>query len=188
MRRQGNGFVQLRNRIRVFAANIDEPMLCADRQRGNGHTFDQRERVALHHHAVGKSTTVTFVRVADYELGLAARFGNVDLPYPYWLRLETLENQISGGVPSAVFPWASAIELTGETAQGIQAEIIPLLETSDGGALDDDYQDISPRSPRITGVVEEEMEPRLVAVAVTGVRSLPEMMAMRAKRSSELLE
>ena len=106
-------------------------------------------------------------------LTFAGRFGNVNLPYPYWVRAQALEARISGGIQGVVFPWSSPMELTGETGLGIQAEITPLVETSESAAVDDDFQDISPQSARITQVAEEQMAPRLLAVAVTGVRCPP---------------
>ena len=101
------------------------------------------------------------------------RFGRVSLPYPYWPRVKTTESQISGGVRSAVFPWASPMVLLGHTSEAVDAEVTPLLVTSPTAALDSDFQDLSPQSEKFAEVEEAEMAERILAVAVTGVRCPP---------------
>ncbi len=51
--------------VRIFRADIDETLRRASGDRGDGHAFDQRERVAFHQHAVGEGAAVAFVGVAD---------------------------------------------------------------------------------------------------------------------------
>src|SRR5690606_5156981 len=57
--------VQLSDRVRVFAADIDVALGRTDGLAGNRHTFDEGERIAFHDHPVGEGAAVAFVGVAD---------------------------------------------------------------------------------------------------------------------------
>ena len=52
-------------RERVLAAEVDVAVLAAGRVRGDRHRLDQRERIALEHHAVLERARLGFVGVAD---------------------------------------------------------------------------------------------------------------------------
>ena len=62
--------------MRIFAADIDIAVAGADRVRGNCHALDQQERIALHHHAVGKGCAVAFIGVAHDVFARALCPGN----------------------------------------------------------------------------------------------------------------
>jgi ABC-type uncharacterized transport system involved in gliding motility auxiliary subunit len=98
------------------------------------------------------------------------RFGGVNLPYPYWPRVLTEEQAISGGVPSVVFPWTSSIEIGEATGETIETEIKPLVVTSEFAAVDSSFRDLTPRSPTLEEFTEEDLGERVLAVAVTGTR------------------
>ena len=51
--------------MRIFGADIDVALRRANRERGNGHTLDQEERVTLHQHSIGEGAAVALVGVAD---------------------------------------------------------------------------------------------------------------------------
>ena len=53
------------DRARVLRSNVDEALACTDHEAADRHALDQGERVALHQHAIGESSGVTLVRVAD---------------------------------------------------------------------------------------------------------------------------
>ncbi len=52
-------------RVRIFGADVDVAAGGADGESGDGHAFDQDERIAFHDHAVGVGAAVAFVGVAD---------------------------------------------------------------------------------------------------------------------------
>ncbi|OIQ79167.1 hypothetical protein GALL_391050 [mine drainage metagenome] len=70
--RSVDGFIQYLQRMRIFRTQIDVTLRRPDREAGNGHAFDQHERVAFHDHAVGKGARVAFVGIADDVLLLGA--------------------------------------------------------------------------------------------------------------------
>ena len=51
--------------MRVFRADIDVALGVARGDAGDGHTLDQAERIAFHHHTVGEGAAVALVGVAD---------------------------------------------------------------------------------------------------------------------------
>ena len=52
-------------RERILAADVDEAVLAAGRERGDRHRLDERERIALHQHAVLERAGLGLVGVAD---------------------------------------------------------------------------------------------------------------------------
>ena len=56
-------------RLRVLAAEVDVALLAARGIGGDRHRLDQRERVALHHHAVLEGSRLRLVGVADQIVG-----------------------------------------------------------------------------------------------------------------------
>ncbi len=98
------------------------------------------------------------------------QFGGVNLAYPYWPRVQTQEQAISGGVNSVVFPWTSSIEIGEATGETIETEIKPLVVTSEFAAADTTFRDLTPRSPTLEEYTEDDLGRRILAVAVTGTR------------------
>ena len=66
-----------RDSVRIFGANVDVALSGAHRDAGDGHAFDQDERIAFHDHAVGEGPAIAFVGVADdvFLVGLGVRNG-----------------------------------------------------------------------------------------------------------------
>src|SRR5260370_4489619 len=52
-------------RVWILRAQIDIATRCADRERGNSHSFDKDEGLACTDHAIGKRTRIALVGVAD---------------------------------------------------------------------------------------------------------------------------
>ena len=113
---------------------------------------------------------IVFDVLSNERVTFRSRFGPVTLPYPYWVRVPTAENIVSGGVGSVVFPWASSLEVIEPTGKTVEVEVTTLLKTGPTAGLDEEYRDISVQSPRTAGVSDEELGERLLAVAVTGTR------------------
>ena len=51
--------------------------------------------------------------------------------------------------------------------------MIPLLETSEFAGLDDSFFDLSPETPILSEIADEDLAKRLVAVAITGTKCPP---------------
>ena len=103
-------------------------------------------------------------------LAVPSNFGTVPRRFPYFPRVNTSENKISGGVPSIVMPWGSSLEQVAPADPSIEVEITQLLETSRFAGLDTEYQNLSLESPRLVDVQETELETRVMAAAITGTR------------------
>ena len=101
-------------------------------------------------------------------------FAPIIVPYPYWVRIPQADARVSGGVTSAVFPWASSVDLIDPTEPSVQVEdVITLVETTEYAVSDTDYQNLFPQSPHLEDVPEDRLEAKTLAVAVTGTRCLP---------------
>ena len=50
--------------MRILDAQIDVAPRGADRETGDRHAFDERERIAFHEHAIGERAGIAFVRIA----------------------------------------------------------------------------------------------------------------------------
>ena len=75
--RNADRVVHHRDCVRIFGADVDEALGRADRDAGDGHAFDQDERIAFHDHAVGEGAAVAFVGIADdvFPVGFGVRDG-----------------------------------------------------------------------------------------------------------------
>ena len=113
---------------------------------------------------------VVFDTRSHETLTFNTQFGSVDLNYPYWPRVQTQEQAISGGVSSVVFPWSSSIEISDPVGESIDTEINPIVVTTEFAAIDNSFRDLTPRSPTLEQYTEEELGEKILAVAVTGTR------------------
>ena len=128
----------------------------------------------LEQYGIKARTNVVFDVGSNEQVTFQGRFGPVTLPFPYWIRVPAVEGRVSGGVQSAIFPWASSLELLPRpTEKTVEVEVTPLLETGPTAGLDYDFQDITPQSARLIDVPEDELGSRLLAVALTGSRCQP---------------
>ena len=120
--RQGDGFVQGGNRVRVFRTDVDHALRGARRQAGDRHALDQHVRVALHRHAVAEGAGVALVGVAHHVLlrrrcrghgaPLDAGAGNAAPPRPRRPESSTVCTIAAPSIAMAFFspaqpPWAS---------------------------------------------------------------------------------
>ena len=127
----------------------------------------------LTRYGVSARTDVVFDVKSSEILGFPTSVGGVvPLQYFYWPRIPTVENKISGGIQSAVLPWASSMEIV-SPEPGIEVEVTPLLETTESAGLDDKFEDLGPNSPRLQDVTEAELANHVMAVAITGIRCPP---------------
>jgi ABC-2 type transport system permease protein len=124
----------------------------------------------LEPYGINVGTDLVFDVRSNEVLSFGTRSGRVSLNYPYWVRVPAVERIISGGIPSAVFPWASSIEIGDPADSDIEVEVTNVLQTSPAAALDTEYSDITPVSPRLESYSEQELAQRLLAVALTGTR------------------
>ena len=101
-------------------------------------------------------------------------FQPIIVPYPYWVRIPQADARVSGGVTSAVFPWASSVDLIDPTEPSVQVEdVVTLIETTGYAASDAFYDNLFPQAPHLEDVAEEQLEAKTLAVAITGTRCLP---------------
>ena len=127
----------------------------------------------LTRYGVTANNDVVFDVVSNETVTFTSRFGQVSLPYPYWVRVPAAETKISGGVTSVLFPWASSMEIGAPTGKTIEVEAIPLLRTRPSAAIDEEFRDLTVQSNRVAEVLDEEKGERLLAVAISGTRCPP---------------
>lgn len=150
---------------------IDPVTVDQSRLRGDANEFSLADY--LSQYGVIARSDVVFDVASNATVTFTSQFGQVSLPYPYWVRVPTAESKISGGVTSAVFPWASSMEVGGPTGNTIDVEVTPLLKTLPSAALDVDFRDLTVQSSRVLEVSDQEKGERLLAVAISGTRCAP---------------
>ena len=145
-----------------------------DSRLGTGEPNEYSMADYLEQYGIKARTNVVFDVESNEQVTFQGRFGPVTLPFPYWIRVPAVEGRVSGGIQSAIFPWASSLELLPRpTEKTVEVEVTALLETGPTAGLDYDFQDITPQSARLIDVPEDELGSRLLAVALTGSRCLP---------------
>ena len=105
--------------------------------------------------------------IFDVQSNEALSFSNqvgssVLLPYPYWARVRTIDAKVAGDVETVVLPWASSIGIS-ESQVG-EVEFIPLMQTTEFGAIDFTYQDLRPNS-----AIFDQLEPQNFVQSLVGV-------------------
>ena len=111
--------------------------------------------------------TIAFDVRSYATLPFGTQGGSVDIPFPYWIRVPTVDSKVTGEVESVVLPWASTVGFLTEST----LEKILLLETTPFGAIDYNYRnnpDVSPNSQALLDVTEADLFQSQMAVAVTG--------------------
>lgn len=150
-----------------------DPVLI-DEQRMRGAANNPGMANWLRGYGIDVGTDLVMDFQANETLGFGTEFGVVNLPYPYWVQVPTTESTISGGSGGAVFPWASSIEITNRVSSDVRdIEITPLLTTFETAGVDLEFDDLSPRSPRIDELSNTELRERNLAVAISGRRCPP---------------
>ncbi|MCH7786832.1 MAG: Gldg family protein [Chloroflexi bacterium] len=111
--------------------------------------------------------TIAFDVRSYATLPFGTQGGSVAIPFPYWMRVPTVDSKVAGEVESVVLPWASTVGFLTEST----LEKILLLETTPFGAIDYNYRnnpDVSPNSQALLDVTEADLFQSQMAVAVTG--------------------
>ena len=121
---------------------------------------------------VARDNIVFDVR-SNESLTFTTPFGPVDSSYAYWVRAPTVERGVSGGVQSVVMPWAGSLDIIRPSGASVEVDVVPLLETSPFGALDTEFEELSPGAPHVRNLPEDRLAPRLIGVALTGTRCEP---------------
>jgi hypothetical protein len=62
--------------VRIFGAGVDVALRRADREAADRHAFNQRERIALHDHAISERAAIAFIGVADDVFLIGFRVGS----------------------------------------------------------------------------------------------------------------
>ena len=127
----------------------------------------------LTNYGVTVEDNIVFDSKANEIIPFPTQQGTVSLPYQYWPRINSVETKISGGITTAVLPWASSISTSDINSTNFQVEHIELFKTTDNAAVDSMYLDLSPNSDRLSTVVDIEKSERLMAVAILGKRCPP---------------
>ena len=98
----------------------------------------------------------------NVSLPFSTALGSVLVPYPYWVKADTVDAKVTAGVQSAVMPWASSLGITDAEVGGV--EVINLLRTRPTAAVDYAYGDVSPNSPQLEADRQEFESDMAVAV------------------------
>ena len=106
---------------------------------------------------------------AHRNLSFTTQAGNVLLPYPYWINSQTAESKIGGSGEGATLTWAGSIELEEEPEIRYVERFIPLLQTTEFGLINWEYQDISPRQDLAEySFSSDDTDKQLLAVGLEG--------------------
>src|SRR5256886_6157063 len=96
---------------------------------------------------------------SNTQVGIPAQFGQVLVPYAFWLRaISTGRSRVSADLGAVMLPWASQID-TGKAA----GSVTPLLVTSRAGGVQQTTAFISPDGP----LSRDSLRPRVVAALAT---------------------
>ncbi len=146
--------------ILVDAVSIDMQRLAALPNRNSFADFVENYGVIV-------EEDIAFDVRSNETLSFGTQVGNIAIPFPYWMRVPTVDSKVAGEVESIVLPWASSVGFLTEW----QHERILLLETPDSGALDLNYRnspDVSPGSQALAQATAGDLFEVQMGVAVTG--------------------
>lgn len=120
----------------------------------------------LKSYGVSIASNMAYDLASNAQVGLPAQFGQVLVPYPFWLRaISTRASPINADLPSVLLPWASQID----TAHTQPGTVTPLLVTSRAGGAQETTAFISPDRP----LSRDSLRSRIVAVAVNASGTPP---------------
>ncbi len=149
---------------------IDGVVIDQQALRGAPNEFSKAD--FLTKYGVQVNNDVVFDLRASETISFRTQFGSVPIRYPYWVRAQTSDRQISGGITSIMLPWSSSIQVI-EPTSNVQVEVTTLLSTTENGGRDTIFQDLSPDSARLSTVTESELGEIPLAVSITGTRCSP---------------
>src|SRR5437870_8011373 len=97
---------------------------------------------------------------SNTQVGIPAQFGQVLVPYPFWLRaLSTGRSPVNADLDAALLPWASQLD----TAHAPLKTVTPLLVTSRAGGVQETTAFLDPSR----AFSRDSLRSRLVALLVT---------------------
>ena len=79
----------------------------------------------------------------------------VSAMYPYFIKAEVSDSKVGGEVNSVVMPWASSVGVIGNNSS--EYKISPLLSTTEFGAIDFTYRNLSPNAPIFSEITRAEL-------------------------------
>jgi ABC-type uncharacterized transport system involved in gliding motility auxiliary subunit len=106
-------------------------------------------------YGVSIASNMVYDLASNTQVGIPAQFGQVLVPYPFWLRaLGTGRSPVNAELGSVMLPWASQIDTVKSAAS-----VTPLLVTSRAAGVQEITAFIQPGSP----LSRDSLRPRLVA-------------------------
>ena len=109
-------------------------------------------------YGVSIASNMVYDLASNTQVGVPAQFGQVLMPYPFWLRaLSTGRSPVNADLGPVMLPWASQID----TAKA--AGVTPLLVTSRAGGVQETTAFIQPGSP----LSRDSLRPRIVTSLAT---------------------
>jgi len=114
---------------------------------------------------------IVYDPTSNAKVQFASRSGApVALQYPFWVRANTDNTKISGGVETIVVPWASSLELITPSQKILEPEFTNLILTTKNSISGTIYSDLFPQQNPDNAVTDALAESKLIAVALTGKR------------------
>ena len=114
---------------------------------------------------------IVYDPTSNAKVQFASRSGApVALQYPFWVRANTDNTKISGGVETIVVPWASSLELITPSQKILESEFTNLILTTKNSISGTIYSDLFPQQNPDNAVTDALAESKLIAVALTGKR------------------
>jgi len=113
----------------------------------------------LQPYGVSIASDMVYDLASNTQVGIPAQFGQVLVPYAFWLRaISTGRSPVNADLGAVMLPWASQID-TGKAA----GSVTPLLVTSRAGGVQQTTAFISPDGP----LSRDSLRPRVVAALAT---------------------
>ena len=110
-------------------------------------------------YGVAIASDMVYDLASNTQVGIPAQFGQVLVPYPFWLRaLGTGRSPVNADLGSVMLPWASQIDTVKASAS-----VTPLLVTSRAGGVQQTTAFIEPGSQ----LSRDSLRPRVVAALAT---------------------
>ena len=117
---------------------------------------------------------IVYDPTSNAKVQFASRDGApVALQYPFWVRANTDNTKISGGVETVVLPWASSLELIPTSDKIYSPEFTNLIITTKNSVSGTIYTDLFPQQNFDDSIGDALSESKLIAVALTGKRCPP---------------
>ncbi|MBN19394.1 MAG: hypothetical protein CL758_07985 [Chloroflexi bacterium] len=158
-----NDFIVNGGKVMFFIDRIDinKEQLIAIPNRNSYHEF-------LSDYGVIIDDNILFDIISNENLSFIDQSGERILqPYPYWMRVSSIDTNITGKNQSVLIPWGSSVAF--DLYKADKFNMIPLLQTTKYAAVDFNYQnnpDISPYAQALQ-IKETDMISNNVGIALT---------------------